>query len=65
MVTSILSQLKVSHVGLQNLHLPSEEVQRKLFASAVRKQKRDELEFEALMRHLENAVSFHFFPDAR
>ena len=64
-------QLRTVPLGLDNIILPSEEAQRKAFEAAnkadhligpggdasSRKWRRGELEFEALMRRLENAVS--------
>lgn len=56
-------KLRALPLGLDNLYLPSEEAQRKAFElasrppSGDRKWKRGEMEFEAMMRHLDNAVS--------
>jgi hypothetical protein len=64
-------QIKVIPVGLENLVLVDEETQEKTFKvgsqggggvdSSGRKWRCGELEWEALMRTLDNAVSLFFF----
>ena len=62
-------QLTAVPIGLEHLNMPSEEAQKKSaeLANRVppaeegrRKWRRGEMEFEALMRHLDNAVSLPF-----
>lgn len=61
LMNAIDTQLRALPLGLDNLYLPSEEAQRKAFElasrppSGDRKWKRGEMEFEAMMRHLDNA----------
>lgn len=66
-------QLKTLPAGLDNLHIPSDDDRRRMFEIAnasgsggdsgegKRKWRRGEVEFEAFMRHLDNAVSFCFY----
>ncbi|ESN96222.1 hypothetical protein HELRODRAFT_185073 [Helobdella robusta] len=55
LMATIDVQLRTAPLGLDNLVLPSEEVQKKIVQLALKKQRKNEIEFEALMRHLENA----------
>ncbi len=62
-------QIKALPIGLDNIHVPSEEEQKRIYETAMvggggdaqgegkRKWRRGEMEFEALMRFLDNAVS--------
>ena len=61
-----LLQLRTLPLGIENIYLPSDETRKKAYELAnqaplavdgKKKLKRGELEFEALMRHLDNAVS--------
>ena len=61
-----LLQMQLMPLGLDNVLLPSEEAQERMREAAQRKPtaeagrrkwRRGEMEFEALMRHLDNAVS--------
>lgn len=55
-------KLRAIPLGLDNIYLPSEEARRRSFEqgnrppSGDKKWKRGEMEFEAMMRHLDNAV---------
>lgn len=55
-------KLRAIPLGLDNIHLPSEEARRRAFElgkrppSGDKKWKHGEMEFEAMMRHLDNAV---------
>jgi len=62
-MNAIDTQLRTMPLGLENILLPSEEIRRRAFerankppsADGKRRWMRGELEFEALMRHLENS----------